>query len=92
MQDTQNISSRLKRAEKEHIEMSFQNKNGPSCFKQKKANSSYTPVAYIRKTIIVWAIYGEERGQGAGPISLGRCNQNQGNVIESDQTERCHMH
>lgn len=33
-----------------------------------------------------------ERGQGAGPITLGRQDQNQENVIQSDQPDHCHVH
>lgn len=67
--------------------MSFQSKNGHHSFKQEKANSSCMLVVYKRKAISI-----SERGQGAGPTSLGRWDQNQGNVIESDQPEHCHRH
>jgi len=61
MRDTKNISSRLKRADTESAEMSFQSKNGHHRFKQKKANGSSTLVLHVRKATIVQAMYGEKR-------------------------------
>lgn len=70
--------------------MSLQSKNGHHCFKQEKANSSCG--AYKKSNYCLGNTEKRERGQGAGPITLGRRDQNQENVIQSDQPDHCHMH
>lgn len=77
---TKHFKQTEKRREGAHWDV-ISEQEWPHSFKQEKANSSCALVMCIRKAITVQAMYGEERGQGAGHISLGRWDQNQGNVI-----------